>query len=194
MLTRERTPSASSCSSSPLNVDFVEPYQYPKPPQTGPMAEFNQIFTRRMKTFCAILKNPHAKFKPTPELHNKFFMARWKTLLESFEEELIQVWQATIVKETGEKYLMMALTDSKEPPKIQNVDSEDVVNIRTIPIFDKYTSELSKMILLRMETPKTYNRRICRRINRSNDSLQLWQDFRNKFGSFHLIWWREECF
>lgn len=181
MITRERTPSASSSSSSPLNVDVVEPF--PRLRQSSQIAEFNQIFTRRMKTFCSILKSNNYKFKATKELQNKFHMVKWRAIIESFENEIVHIWQATVVKEAGEKSLMLALTHSKEPPKIQNADPEDVVNIRTLPIYDKYTAELSRMILLRMESPKTRNLvvllygcvdyfRICGMLNSEVDYLQ----------------------
>lgn len=183
MITKDRTPSTSSSSSSPLNVDVVDPVQQPCPSTCGQMAEFNQIFTRRMKTFCSILKSNENKFKATPESQNKFFMSKWKVLLEAFEDNLVQVWQATILKDTGERLLLMGLTEGQEPPKIENVDPEDVINIRTLPIFDKNTSELSRMILLRMETSKTKNLvvlmygclnyfRICGMLNSNLNYLQ----------------------
>ncbi|KAG5667244.1 hypothetical protein PVAND_015234 [Polypedilum vanderplanki] len=156
MITRDRSNSDSSNSSSMTDpLIFYGQYikRAPEPGHNTPvMKEFNKIFSIRMQRLCAIIKSNSLGLRCLDGQNNKFYLYRWDLLLKSLEEELIEIWQAKLIGESGKIYYMMALTDSPKPPNIEH--AVDVKNIKFLSLSNHMT-ELTRMILLKSENAKT---------------------------------------
>ena len=163
MLTRDRskststTDSVSSNHSSPLSFQGNKLTEAPPPGhKTQLMEEFNQIFSSRMKRLVGLINSNTMGLSPSNEMLNKFYIYQWHLLLQSFEEDLIQIWQVRLESENGEGFQMMALTDSREIPEIEHARKENIVNIRKLKFSDDI-SELTRLILLRVEKASMKN-------------------------------------
>lgn len=190
MITRDRSKSTSSSSisstqSSPLHFNGQRLHEAPPPGLNTPlMKEFNSIFGARMQRLCAVIRSNTLGLRPSDELVNKLYIYRWNLLLQSFEEDLIQVWQANLESETGERYVLMAMNDSHEPPEIENVDKKNIVNIRRLQLSDNIT-ELTRLILLRVENSTMKNMTVllfgCKGYFRMCGVLNSKEEFVNGF-------------
>lgn len=154
---RSNSASVSSTGSSPLSFQGLKLLEAPPPgTDTAIMQEFNQIFSSRMQRLVALVGSNTLGLRASNEMFNKFYIYRWSLLLKSFEEDLIQVWQVRLESESGEKYQMMALTDTRDVPEIEHAKKDDVVNIRFLSLSDNIT-ELTRLLLLRVENAKMKN-------------------------------------
>lgn len=163
MITRDRSKSSStagsvsSTHSSPLSFQGKKLTEAPPPGnKTQLMQEFNQIFSSRMKRLVGLISSNSMGLSPSNEMLNKFYIYQWHFLLQSFEEDLIQIWQVRLESENGVGFQMLALTDSREVPDIEHAEKENIVNIRKLAISDDIT-ELTRLILLRVENASMKN-------------------------------------
>ncbi|CAO1339421.1 unnamed protein product [Diamesa serratosioi] len=147
MMTRDRIPLSSSSFHKAPPPGF----------KTETMQEFNSIFSVRMQRLCAVIKSNTLGLRPSDELLNKFYIYRWDYLLKAFEEDLIQLWQVTLVCESGQMFVLMVLTDTNYEPKIENVPHENIINIKKLQEHNIKPTELSKLILMRIENTLTKN-------------------------------------
>lgn len=163
MITRDRSrsrstsASVSSANTSPLHFQGHQLTEAPPPGLYTPlMKEFNKIFSTRMQRLVALVASNSIGLRPSNEMLNKFYVYQWGLLLQSFEEDLVQIWQVKLESENGEFYQLMALTDSREVPEIEHAEKENIVNIRSLKLSDNIT-ELTRMILLRIEKASMKN-------------------------------------
>lgn len=153
LMTRDRAPSSSSLYQNKFSIPKAPPPGF----KTETMREFNSIFSVRMQRLCAVIKSNTLVLHPSDELLNKFYIYRWDYLLKAFEEDLIQLWQATLVCENGAIFVLMVLTDTNNEPKIENVLQGNIINIKKLQEHNIKPTELSKLILLRIENGLTKN-------------------------------------
>lgn len=157
MITRDRSKSTSTSSSvssshsPPLSFQGIKLTEAPPPGnKTSLMNEFNHIFSSRMQRLVGLIASNTLGLSPSNEMLNKFYIYQWHLMLQSFEEDLVQIWQVRLESEDGEGYQMLALTDSREVPEIEHAKKESIVNIRKLSMSDDIT-ELTRLILLRVE-------------------------------------------
>jgi len=159
LITRDRLNSNSSVSSadtSPLHFDGKQLERAPPPGfETEMMKDFNRIFSMRMQKLCAIIRSNSLGLHPLDGYVNKFYIYKWNLLLQSFEEDLINIWQVRLNDEVDKNYFMYIITNTSKPPYVENADTENITNIRSLPFSN--ISALIKMILLRIENSKTTN-------------------------------------
>lgn len=154
---RSRSTSRSSASSSPLSFNGYRLTEAPAPGFNTPkMQEFNKIFSMRMQRIVSLIAANTLGLKPSNEMLNKFYFYRWNLLLQSFEEDLVQIWQVRLEGESGTEYQMLVLSDSREIPEVEFAKKENTVNIRKLKISDNI-AELARMILLRVENAAMTN-------------------------------------
>lgn len=157
MINLDKTVSSfSSVSPSFNHANYSTPNLHPGL-NTETMQEFNSIFSVRMQRLCAVIKSNTLGLRPSDELLNKFYIYRWDYLLKAFEEDLIQLWQATLVCKSGAIFVLMVLSDTNIKPKIENVQQENIINIKKLQALNVKPTELSKLILLRIENASTKN-------------------------------------
>lgn len=154
MITRDR---ASPTSSYFHQNNSSTPEAPPPGLKTETMKEFNSIFSVRMQRLCAVIKSNTLSLRPSDELLNKFYIYRWDYLLKAFEEDLIQLWQATLLCKNGATYVLMVLSDTNNVPQIENVQQENIINIKKLQELNVKPTELTKLILLRIENTCTKN-------------------------------------
>lgn len=159
LITRDRSNSNSSVSSadtSPLQFNGKQLEKAPPPGfETEMMKDFNKIFSMRMQKLCAIIRSNSLGLHPLDGYVNKFYIYKWKLLLQSFEEDLINIWQVKQNDEFDKNFFMYIITSTSTPPKVENADTENITNIKKLPLSS--ISALIKMILLRIENSKTIN-------------------------------------
>ncbi|KAL7025919.1 hypothetical protein ACKWTF_013701 [Chironomus riparius] len=159
LITRDRSNSNSSVSSadtSPLQFNGKQLEKAPPPGfKTDMMKDFNRIFSMRMQKLCAIIRSNSLGLHPLDGYINKFYIYKWNLLLQSFEEDLINIWQVKLNDDFGKQYFMYIITSTSSPPYVENADTEDITNIKKLPLSN--ISALIKMILLRIENSKTMN-------------------------------------
>lgn len=159
MITRDRSRSrsVSSANSSPLSFNGHRMMEAPPPGFNTPkMKEFNEIFSVRMKRLVSLVAANTLGLTPSNEMLNKFYIYQWSLLLQSFEEDLVQIWQVTLEGESENKYQMLVLTDTREVPEVEHANKKNIVNIRKLKISDNIT-ELARLILLRVENAAMKN-------------------------------------
>ncbi|XP_070493964.1 uncharacterized protein ocm [Chironomus tepperi] len=159
LITRDRSNSNTSVSSadtSPLHFNGKQLEKAPPPGfETEMMKDFNRIFSMRMQKLCAIIRSNSLGLHPLDGYVNKFYIYKWNLLLQSFEEDLINIWQVKLNDDLGKNYYMYIITNTSTPPDIENADTENITNIKKLPLSN--ISALIKMILLRIENSKTMN-------------------------------------
>lgn len=149
--------SVSSNNSSPLSFQGLRLTEAPPPGVDTPMMKaFNGLFTKRMNKLVEFVKSNTMRLCPSREMFNKFYVYKWSLLLKSFEEDLIQIWQATLEGDEGNKYNVLAVTESRFKPDIEHASRNNVVNIRKLSLSDKLT-ELTRLILLKIEKASMQN-------------------------------------
>lgn len=159
MLTRDRSRSRSisSAGSSPLSFKGMKLVKAPEPGiDTERMKNFNEIFSSRMKRLVTMISSNSLGLRPSIEMLNKFYIYKWQLLLQSFEEDLVQIWQVRLESTTDKGFHMLVLTESREVPEVEHAIKKDTVNIRRLSLSDKIT-ELTRLILLRVENSATAN-------------------------------------
>ena len=109
----------------------------------------------RMQKLCAIIRSNSLGLHPLDGYINKFYIYKWNLLLQSFEEDLINIWQVKLNDDFGKQYFMYSITSTSSPPYVENADTENITNIKKLPLSN--ISALIKMILLRIENSKTMN-------------------------------------
>lgn len=184
-LTRDRSQSVSSASSSPLSFKGMRLRQAPAPgTDTQLMKDFNEIFSNRMKRLVALISSNSLGLRPSIEMLNKFYVYKWQLLLQSFEEGLVQIWQVRLESTNGIGFQMLALTESRDAPEVEFASKENIVNIRKLSLSDDIT-ELTRLILLRVENAATTNMTIifygCRGYLRLCGILNSKEPFLNGF-------------
>lgn len=107
----------------------------------------------RMQRLCAIVRSNTLGLYISDGYINKFYIYKWNLLLQSFEEDMINIWQVRLINEANDSYYTYVITNTSTPPYVEN--AENVVNIKQLPLSS--TSVLIRMILLRMENAKTKN-------------------------------------
>lgn len=153
---RDRHSSGSSDNTSPLHFNGHQLEKAPSPGRDSDlMKEFNQIFSVRMQRLCAMIKTNALTLHPLDNYINKFYIYKWSFLLRAFETHTIHIWQARMIGESGESYLMLAVTDVNRAPAIENVARENVKNIRDLSLSTDNMTELTRLILLQAENVKT---------------------------------------
>lgn len=160
MTTLDRASPTSLFSSSSSSFYQNNPSTYEASPpglQTETMKEFNSIFSVRMQRLCAVIKSNTLGLRPSDELLNKFYIYRWDYLLKAFEEDLIQLWQATLVCKNGATFVLMVLSDTNNVPQIENIQQENIINIKMLQELNVKPTEITKLILLRIENTCTKN-------------------------------------
>lgn len=158
MITCDRaSPTSSFSSSSYFHQNNSSTTEAPPGLKMETMKEFNSIFSIRMQRLCAVIKSNTLGLRPSDELLNKFYIYRWDYLLKAFEEDLIQLWQATMVSKNNATFVMMVLSDTNNVPQIENVLQENIINIKKLQELNVKPTELTKLILLRIENTCTKN-------------------------------------
>lgn len=153
---RDRLSSGSSANTSPLHFNGQQLEKAPSPGlDSDLMKEFNRIFSVRMQRLCAMIKTNSLTLHPLESFMNKFYIYKWTFLLRAFEMHTIHIWQARLIGESGESYLMLAVTDVNQPPVIEHVERENVKNIRDLSLATDKMTELTRLILLQAENVKT---------------------------------------
>lgn len=188
LISRERASPTSSFSSSSTSIYQNNSFPHEAPPpglKIETMKEFNSIFSVRMQRLCAVIKSNTLGLRPSDELLNKFYIYRWDYLLKAFEEDLIQLWQATLECKNGASFVFMVLSDTNNVPQIENVQQENIINIKKLKEFNVKATELSKLILLRIENACTKNMAVllygCRGYFRLCGILNSKQEYVNGF-------------
>lgn len=154
-IARSRSQSLSSTNTSPLHFHGKLLTQAPLP-NSHLMKEFNSIFSKRMSNLNSIILSNSLGLKPSNEMINKLYIYKWNFLISSFEEELIHIWCVSLYTDLGDEYQFLVISDSEDKPKVENSDSNNVLNLKGIKI-SQNIPEIAKLILLRIETEMTSN-------------------------------------
>lgn len=103
-----------------------------------------------------MMKSNKVGLKPSNEMINKLYLYDWSLLLQSYEENLVQIWIVNVYSENGVKYQMLVLNDSLNKPQVQHANPNYIHNLKEMKINDEIP-EIAKLILLRIESKASNN-------------------------------------